>query len=156
MNLWLTQWLCPGAQDLWLQNKPKSKPFHLRAWRLCEVFVLEVLMCCDWFSPTMALCIMTKHHHFCLICPKDVTPQVLWLIYKSSPCCHVQEKGRPPGQPSYLQGEFFLFRPFLIVQSWTLKLNSSRVWEIALRFLWYCVNTHVNAPDECTHKILFL
>lgn len=103
-----------------------------------------------------ALCIMTKHHHFCLICPKDVTPQVLWLIYKSSPCCHVQEKGRPPGQPSYLQGEFFLFRPFLIVQSWTLKLNSSRVWDIALRFLWYCVNTHVNAPDECTHKILFL
>lgn len=57
---------------------------------------------------------------------------------------------------------FLLTRRMLLVPSFpdcavmNFKLNSSRVWDIALRFLWYCVNTRVNAPDECTHKILFL
>ncbi|MEE6527760.1 hypothetical protein FKM82_029362 [Ascaphus truei] len=85
----------------------KTSPNHhpsttvLDSWY--EVFVL---ICCVWFSPNVALCIMTKHLHFGLVCPKDIVPEVLWFVQmqlcKHKPCCHFlfREKRLSPGNPS--------------------------------------------------------
>ena len=59
---------------------------------------LGSLSCCmihcepTLLSPIL-LCIMTKQLHFGLVCPKDIVPEVLWLVQmqfcKSKQCCHV-------------------------------------------------------------------
>ncbi|MEE6509716.1 hypothetical protein FKM82_027428 [Ascaphus truei] len=85
----------------------KTSPNHhpsitmLDSWY--EVFVL---ICCVWFLPSVALCIVAKHLHFGLICRKDIVPEVLWFVQmqlcKPKPCCHVllREKRLCPGNPS--------------------------------------------------------
>jgi len=48
------------------------------------------------------LCIMTKHLHFGLVCPKDIVPEVLCFVqmqlYKSKLCWRLS----PPTQPNKL------------------------------------------------------
>lgn len=85
---WSPQWL-QGARVKCRQNKPKSTPFHHCVDGWYEVFVLR---CYDWFSPNMMQCIMGKHLHFGLVCPKDIVPGVLLFdqmqLSKPKLCCH--------------------------------------------------------------------
>lgn len=45
-----------------------------------------------WFSPKMALCLMTKHLNLDLFSPKDIVPDLLWFVQirfcKPKSCCH--------------------------------------------------------------------
>lgn len=72
-SLRLTQWL-RGAWDLWLQNKPKSLLFLLRAsllvWNICA----GVLCLALWSNISM------------------LVPEVMWFVQhlcKPKMCCHI-------------------------------------------------------------------
>jgi len=71
----------------------------------------RLTVCLCWyavfgFCPNVALCIMAKHLYFCLVCLKNIIPEVLWFVQmqlcKPQPCCHVlfRDKKLSPGNPS--------------------------------------------------------
>jgi len=43
-------------------------------------YEVVVLKWCFWLMPNLALCIIAKHLHFALICPKDIVPEVLTFV----------------------------------------------------------------------------
>ncbi len=59
----------------------KQAQNHQPSTSMCDVcYDMFVLMCSLRFSPNMALCLMAKHHHFGLICSKDIVLEVLWFV----------------------------------------------------------------------------
>lgn len=43
-------------------------------------YVVFALIYSVWFSPTMLLCIIAKHLHSGLVCPKHIATEVLWFV----------------------------------------------------------------------------
>ncbi len=59
----------------------KQAQNHQPSTSMCDVcYDMFVLMCSLRFSPNTALCFMAKHHHFGLICSKDIVLEVLWFV----------------------------------------------------------------------------
>lgn len=92
-SLW--QWQ-QGAQFLWLQKPklpPPPRPSLLAISMKCLSYIL--------FSANVPLCILSKHVLFDLVCPRDIVPELLWVMQMQLCKAFFLEVGCfTPGNPS--------------------------------------------------------
>lgn len=128
----------PSWLNQWLQGR--ISPFNHQT-------VYDDLVCL--FFVKVALCIMSKPFHFCLVCPKHIVSLVLWFVsmrlHKPKLCCHVyfREQGLSPSNP---------LRQAILVQAFSnytvmnMTCHEHWVWDLALGFS--AVSLSITASDH--------